>query len=100
MKLITDVLALSLLWACHEPGLAHMIHPQVLSRVQQVYTSVRGKHGNTYNPMYKVPLHISRVENLVFVQDAVTMGEGGGVATGSQTATAAAQSSQIQTLLL
>jgi hypothetical protein len=77
-----------------------MIHPQVLLRVQQGYNSIRGKHGNTYNPVYKVPLHISRVENLVFIQDAVTMGEGGGEATGSQAATAAAQSRQIQTLLL
>jgi hypothetical protein len=99
-NLISDVLALPLLWACHEPSLSHMIHPQVLSRVQQGYNSIRGKHGNTYNPVYKVPLHISRVENLVFIQDAVTMGEGGGEATGSQAATAAAQSSQIQTLLL
>jgi hypothetical protein len=40
------------------------------------------------------------VENLFFIQDAVTMGEGGGEATGSQAATAAAQSSQIQTTLL
>jgi hypothetical protein len=50
--------------------------------------------------MYKVPLHISHVENLVFIQDVITMGEGGGDATGSRAATTAAQSSQIQTLLL
>jgi hypothetical protein len=55
-NLIVDVLALPLLWACHEPSLAHMIHPQVLSRVQQGYISIRGRHGNTYNPVYKVPL--------------------------------------------
>jgi hypothetical protein len=39
------------------------------------------------------------VENLVFIQDAVTMGEGGGETTGYQAATAAAQSSHIQALL-
>jgi hypothetical protein len=60
-NLISDVLALPLLWACHEPILHHMIYPQVLLRVQQGYSSIRGKHGNTYNPVYKVPLHISRV---------------------------------------
>jgi hypothetical protein len=98
-NLIADLLALPLIWACHEPSLAHMIHPQVLSRVQQGYNSIRRKHGNTYNPVYKVSLHIQCVYNLVFIQDAVTMGEGGGEATESQAATAAAQSRQIQTLL-
>jgi hypothetical protein len=58
---IADVLALPLLWACHEPSLAHMIYTQVLSRIQQGYNSIRGKHGITYNPLFKVPLHISRV---------------------------------------
>jgi hypothetical protein len=48
---IADVLALPLLWACHEPSLDHVIHPQVLSRVQHGYNSIRGKHGNTYNPV-------------------------------------------------
>jgi hypothetical protein len=93
---IADVLTLPLLWACHEPSLAHMIHPQVLSRVHQGYNSIRGQHGITYNPVYKVPLHTSRVENLVFIQDVVAIGEceGEGEATGSQSATAATQSSQ------
>jgi hypothetical protein len=27
INLIADVLALPLLWACHEPSVAHMIHP-------------------------------------------------------------------------
>ena len=31
---IADVLALPLLWACHEPALAHMILPAVRARVQ------------------------------------------------------------------
>jgi hypothetical protein len=87
-------MALPLLWACHELTLAHMIHPQVLSRLQQGYNSIRGQHVITYNPVYKVPFHISCVENLVFIQDAVAMGEGEGEATGgSQATTAAAQSS-------
>jgi hypothetical protein len=55
---IVDVLALSLIWVCHEPSFAHMIHPQVLARVQQGYNIIRGKHSITYNPVYKVPLHI------------------------------------------
>jgi hypothetical protein len=44
---IVNVLVLSLLWACHEPSLAHIIHPQVLSRVKQVYNSIRGLYGIT-----------------------------------------------------
>jgi hypothetical protein len=49
----------------------------------------------------KVPLLISRVKNLVFIQDAVAMGEGEGEATGRyQVVTAAAQSRHIHTLLL
>jgi hypothetical protein len=91
---IATVLALPLLWACREPSLAHVIHPRVMSRVQQGYNSIRGQHGITYNPVYKVPLQISRVEKLVFIQDAVAMGEGEAT-DGSQAATVAAQSSQI-----
>jgi hypothetical protein len=97
---IAYVLTLPLLWTCHEPSLVHMIHPQVLSRVHQGYISIHGQHGVTYNPVYKPPLHISRVENLVFIEDAVAMGKCEGDANWSQAATAAAQSSQIQTLLL
>jgi hypothetical protein len=90
---IATVLALPLLWACHETSLFHVIHPQVMSRVQQGYNSIRGQHGITYNPVYKVPLHISRVEKLVFIQDAGAMGEVEATG-GSQAATVAAQSSQ------
>jgi hypothetical protein len=92
-------MALSLQWAYHEPILAHMIHPQVLYRVQQGYDSICNQHGITYNPVYKVPLHTSCVENLVFIQDTVAMGEGEGEVTGSQAAKAAVQSIQIQTLI-
>jgi hypothetical protein len=103
-RCIVDVLALPLLWACHEPSLALMIHPQILSRVQQGCNSINGQHGITYNPVYKFPLHISRVENLVFIQDAVIMGEGEDEATGGSQAAKAAtqsnQSNQIQALLL
>jgi hypothetical protein len=53
----------------------------------------------TYNPVYKVSLHISRVENRVFIQDAVTIGEGEATG-GSQAAASDAQSGQIQTLIL
>jgi hypothetical protein len=98
---IPTVLALPLLWVCQEPSVTHMIHPQILSRVHQGYNSIHGQHAITYNMVYKVPLHISRLENLVFIQDAVAMGEGEGQASGgSQAITAAAQSSQIQTQTL
>jgi hypothetical protein len=69
--------------------------------VYQGYNSIHGQHAITYNMVYKVPIRISRLENFVFIQDAVAMGEGEGEAIdGSQAVTAAAQSSQIQTLLL
>jgi hypothetical protein len=60
---IADVLELPLLWACHEPTLAHMIDHAVRIRIQKGYNSIRGANPETYNPVIKVPLHISRVEN-------------------------------------
>jgi hypothetical protein len=96
-----DVLALPLLWACHEPSLTLMTHPHILSKVHQGCNSIHFQHVITYNPVYKVPLHISRVDNIVFIQDAVIMGEGEDKATGgSQAATSATQSTQIQPPLL
>jgi hypothetical protein len=83
-----DVLSLPLLWACHEPTLAHMIPPAVRIRIQKGYNNIRGANPYTYNPVIKVPLHISRVENQVFIQDAI------------YPATASFQSGQLQTILL
>jgi hypothetical protein len=37
---IADVLALPLLWSCHEPTLAHMIAPVVRLRIQQGYNII------------------------------------------------------------
>jgi hypothetical protein len=91
---IPTVLALPLLWACQEPSLTHMIHQQVLSRVQQGDNSIRGQHTITFTLVYKVPLHILRLENLVFIKDAVAMGEDEGEAIdGSQVVTTATYSS-------
>jgi hypothetical protein len=78
---IPTMLALPLIWACQEPSLTHMIHPQVLSRVNQGYNSIRGQHVITYNLV-----HISCLEDRVFIQDAVAMGEGEGEAIGGSQA--------------
>jgi hypothetical protein len=39
---IADVLALPLLWVCHEPTLAHTIAHDVRIRIQKGYNSIRG----------------------------------------------------------
>jgi hypothetical protein len=96
---IADVLALPLLWACHEPSLSHMISDAVRTRVREGYNTIRGGNAADYNPVEKVPLHISRIENQVFIQDALDIG-GGNVGGGAQGAVAAAQANQLQTVLL
>jgi hypothetical protein len=97
---IADVLALPLLWASHESTLAHMIAPGVRLRIQQGYNSIRGANTATYNPVIKVPLHISRVENQVFIQDTIALGCQPVVGEGAHPATASIQSNQLQTILL
>jgi hypothetical protein len=97
---IADVLVLPLLWACHEPTLAHMISPAIRIRTQKGYNSIRGPILETYNPIIKVPLHISRVENQVFIQDAIALGDQPAVSEGAHPATSPVQSGQLQTILL
>jgi hypothetical protein len=97
---IADVLALPLLWACHEPTLAHVVAPAVQLRIQKGYNSIRGANPETYNPVIKVPLHISRVENQVFIQDTIALGDQPAVSEGAHPATASVQSGQLQTILL
>jgi hypothetical protein len=99
-NIIADVLALPLLWACHEPTLAHMISPAVRIRIQKGYNSICGADPESYNPVIKVPLHISRVENQVFIQDAIALGDQPAVGEGAHPATAYVQSDQLQTILL
>jgi hypothetical protein len=96
---IPRILALPLLWACHIACLLHMISPAVKARVQRGYNTIRGRNPVEYNPVVKVPLHVSRVENQVFIEDALTMntGNGGG---GGQAAGAAVQGDQMQTIIL
>jgi hypothetical protein len=96
---IARILALPLLWACHEASLSHMMSPAVKARVQQGYNTVRGGNPADYNPVVKVPLHVSRVENQVFIEDAITMNAGNGVG-GGQAAGAASQADQYQTIML
>jgi len=73
---IADVLALPLLWACHEPSLSHLMSTLVRDRVLEGYSMIHGGHPADYNPVVKVPLHVSRVENQVFIQEAIDLGNG------------------------
>jgi hypothetical protein len=47
-----------------------------------------------------VPLHISRVENQVYIQDAIALSDQPSVGEGAHPATASFQSGQLQTILL
>jgi hypothetical protein len=62
-NIIVYVLGLRLLWEFHDPTLAHMIDPEVRLRIQQRYNSIRSANTATYEPVTKVTLHISCVEN-------------------------------------
>jgi hypothetical protein len=97
---IDHVLALPLLWACHEPTLTHMIATDVRIRIQKGYNSIHGTNPETYNPVIKVPLHISRVENQVFIQDAIALVDQPAVGEVAHLATTSVQSDQFQTILL
>jgi hypothetical protein len=77
-----------------------MIAPAVQLRIQKGYNSIRGANPETYNPIIKVPLHISRVENQVFIQDAIALGDQPAGGEGAHPATASVQSVQLQTILL
>jgi hypothetical protein len=77
-----------------------MTYHAVRIRVQKGYNSIRGAHPETYNLVVKVPLHISRVENQVFIQDAIALGDQPAAGEGDHPATAYVQSGQLQTILL
>ena len=70
-----------------------MISHSVLLRVQEGYNRIRGGQPADYNPVEKTPLHVSRIENQVFIQDAIGGGDNGG-------AVAVAQDQMNQTVLL
>jgi hypothetical protein len=97
---IVDVLALPLLWACHEPTLAHMTDHAVRIRIQKGYNNIRCANPEIYNPVIKLSLHISRVENQVFIQDTIALGDQPAVGEGAHPVTASFQPVQLQTILL
>jgi hypothetical protein len=72
---IAVMLVAALLFSCHEPSLSHMICQEVRQRVHQGYTAIRGVNKTACSPVTKVPLYISQVENQVFIQDAITIGD-------------------------
>jgi hypothetical protein len=97
---IADELVLPLLWACHEPILSHMIASSVRIRIQRVYNGIRGANPETYSPIMKVPLHISRVRNQVFIQDTIALDDQPAVGEGAHPVTSFFQSGQLNTIFL
>jgi hypothetical protein len=49
-----------------------MLSSAVRARVQAGHNNIRGGHPASYNPVRKIPLHISRIENQVFIEDSST----------------------------
>jgi hypothetical protein len=68
---IGRVLALPLLWAAHQPGLEHMISNVVRMRIKEGYNTIRGDNDADWNPVEKVPLLITRVENQLVIDKLV-----------------------------
>jgi hypothetical protein len=62
---ISDVLALSILWACHGPlAIAHAITRGQFARSRGIIYMIHGSNNVSYNPVVKVPLYISYVDFL------------------------------------
>jgi hypothetical protein len=60
---IGTVLALPLLWAAHQPGLEHLMSNVVRMQIKEGYNQICGDNDVDWNPVEKVPLVITRVEN-------------------------------------
>jgi Transcriptional activator of glycolytic enzymes len=71
---IGHVLALPLLWAAHQPGLEHMMSNLVRMRIKEGYNGIRGDNDADWNPVEKVPLVITRVENQLVIDELVARG--------------------------
>jgi hypothetical protein len=63
------VLALPLLWAAHQPGLEHMLSNVVRMRIKEGYNEIRGDNDPDWNPVEKVPLVVTRVENQLVIDE-------------------------------
>jgi Transcriptional activator of glycolytic enzymes len=75
---IGSVLALPLLWAAHQPGLEHLMSSVVRMRIKEGYNIIRGDNDADWNPVEKVPLVITRVENQLVIDELLPGPDGPG----------------------
>jgi Transcriptional activator of glycolytic enzymes len=75
---IGSVLALPLLWAAHQPGLEHLMSNVVRQRIKEGYNVIRGDNDPDWNPVVKVPLVITRVENQLVIDKLLPGPDGPG----------------------
>ena len=67
---IAEVLALPLLWAAFQPGLEHMMSAPVRARIRIQYELIRpDDYHADWNPVSKVPLIVTRVENTLVIDE-------------------------------
>ena len=70
---ITGILGLALLWAAHQPGLEHMMADEVRLRIRNAYANIRGENPADWNPVAKIPLIVTRVENNLCIDELAMM---------------------------
>jgi hypothetical protein len=76
---IADVLALPLLFACMDPALEHLMHPEVRDQVRTAWHFLRGNnHTAEWNPVEKVVLQVHRYENELVIDELLSLGNNGG----------------------
>ena len=67
---IAEVLALPVLWAAFQPGLEHMMDPEVRTRIRNAYDGIRPNDFHAHwNPIVKVALIVTRVENNLCIDE-------------------------------
>ena len=69
------VLAMPLIWAAHTPGLEHLMSDEVRLRIKNAYDQIRGDHAADWNPICKVPLVVTTVENRLVIDEMLIMGQ-------------------------
>ena len=69
------VLAMPLIWAAHTPGLEHLMSDEVRLRIKNACDQIRGDHAADWNPICKVPLVVTTVENRLVIDEMLIMGQ-------------------------
>ena len=67
---LAEVLSLPVLWAAFQPGLEYMLSVAVRTRIRVAYQAIRPDDFHAdWNPIVKVPLIVTRVENSLCIDD-------------------------------